>query len=89
MALFADLGSLRDRAPEDPAVQEQIARLQEFITANYYTCTKEILFGLGQMYTADERFRRNIDSAGGEGTADFAGKAIAVFCANNRTHKET
>ena len=35
--------------------------------------------GLGKMYVADERFKKNIDKYG-EGTAEFASKAIAVFC---------
>ena len=55
------------------------AKLQAHITANYYTCTDEILAGLGKMYVADERFKKNIDKSG-EGTAEFASEAIAVFC---------
>lgn len=31
------------------------------------------------MYTADERFRRNIDKAGGDGTAEFVAKAIRAY----------
>ena len=81
MALFADLGSLRHTSPEDTVVQGKIAELQQFITNHYYTCTKEILRGLGQMYTGDERFRENIDRAGGEGTAAFAAQAIEIYCA--------
>ena len=42
--------------------------------------TPEILEGLGQMYTADERFTESIDAAGGKGTADFVSRAIAVYC---------
>ena len=34
---------------------------------------------LGQMYTADERFKRNIDKHA-DGTAEFAAKAIACYC---------
>jgi len=80
MGLFAQLGKLRSGDPADPAAQKLVGELQQLITDHYYTCTKEILAGLGQMYTADPRFRENIDNAGGEGTADFAGKAIAAFC---------
>ena len=39
----------------------------------------EILAGLGKMYVADERFKKNIDKYG-EGTAEFAAEAIAVYC---------
>ena len=52
--------------------------MQNFITANYYTCTDEILAGLGKMYVADERFRKNIDKYGDE-TAEFASEAIALY----------
>ena len=44
-----------------------------------YTCTDEILAGLGKMYIADERFKKNIDKYG-EGTAEFAAGAIAMYC---------
>ena len=58
--------------------QELVAKLQAHITANYYTCTDEILAGLGKTYMADERFKHNIDKYG-KGTAEFVSKAIAVF----------
>ncbi|MDO5291554.1 MAG: MerR family transcriptional regulator [bacterium] len=70
---------------EDPSdskeVQELVARWQQFITKRYYTCTKEILQGLGLMYTADERFKKNIDQYG-DGTAECMARAIAVYCEN-------
>jgi len=56
--------------------------LQNHITENYYHCTNEILFGLGQMYVADERFKNNIDKHG-TGTAEFVSKAIEIYCKNN------
>ena len=65
---------------EDEKVQEKIKLLKEFITENYYTCTNEILYLLGQMYVNDERFKKNIDNAGGEGTAKFVYEAISVYC---------
>ncbi len=80
MDVFREFGALRSLPPEDPAVQEKVAYLQQYITEHYYACTEEILKGLGQMYVCDERFRENIDQAAGEGTAEFASKAIAAFC---------
>ena len=80
MNIFREFGELRGSTPESEEAQEKVAQLQQYITDHYYTCTKEILKGLGQMYVADERFRNNIDKAGGEGTAEFTAKAIAVFC---------
>ena len=60
-------------------VQGYVKELQDYITLNFYTCTKEILCGLGQMYVLDERFKNNIDKAG-EGTAEFISEAIKIYC---------
>ena len=80
MAIFAEFTACKDSdARADSAeVQALVAKLQAHITANYYTCTDEILAGLGKMYVADERFKNNIDKYG-EGTAKFAADAIAAY----------
>ncbi|MDE5604456.1 MAG: MerR family transcriptional regulator [Eubacterium sp.] len=78
--LFTEIGKLKQLQPADKTVQEKISMLQKFITDNYYTCTKEMLIGLSQMYVSDERFKHNIDKAGGEGTAEFVKQAIIVYC---------
>ena len=80
MDIFAELGAIRDTDPASEAAQALVKKLQEYITKHYYTCTKEILSGLGKMYAAGGEFTRNIDSCGGEGTAAFAHQAIEVFC---------
>lgn len=59
--------------------QALVIELQAYITKNYYTCTNEILAGLGKMYVADERFKTNIDKHDG-GTAEFISRAIKVYC---------
>ena len=81
MAIFFELAVCKDSGVNADSTEARVlvAKLQEHITANYYTCTDEILSGLGKMYVADERFKKNIDKYG-EGTAEFASKAIAVFC---------
>lgn len=79
MELFAELGRLQKHAPEEAVVQEKIGELQAFITEHYYHCTDEILHGLGEMYVGDARMKRNIDKAGGEGTAEFVRKAIGSY----------
>lgn len=66
-------------SPEDAAAQFLVKKWQNFITENHYTCTKEILAGLGEMYSADERFAANIDKYG-EGTAQFMTDAIRAYC---------
>ena len=80
MEIFAELGALKENAPAYKEVQEKIKALQDFITGHYYTCTDEILSGLGEMYVADERMKKNIDKAGGQGTAVFVREAIGVYC---------
>lgn len=82
MQLFAGMGRLRAAPPASDAAQKAVQQLQAFITRHYYNCTPQILAGLGEMYAADERFRANIDAAGGEGTAAFAGRAIEIYCKN-------
>ena len=77
--LFAGLGALKTGAPDEPQAQDLIRKIQEFITEHYYTCTDEILKGLGEMYVCDERMKRGIDKAGGEGTAEFARQAIKRY----------
>jgi len=81
MAIFAELAACRDSgvSADSSEAQALVAKLQAHITENYYTCTDEILAGLGKMYVADERFKQNIDKYG-EGTAEFASNAIEVYC---------
>ncbi len=79
MAIFAEFGAVKHLDAAAPEAQALAAKLQQHITDHYYTCTREILRGLGQMYTADERFSRNIDQAGGKGAAAFAARAIAAY----------
>jgi DNA-binding transcriptional MerR regulator len=81
MDIFAEFGAVRNGDPASPEAQTLVRKLQDFISAHYYTCTNQILSGLGQMYAAGGEMSGNIDSCGGEGTAAFAGRAIEVFCA--------
>ena len=80
MELLAEFGRLQDKAPEDPAAQEQVEALKAYISENYYTCTNDILAGLGQMYAAGGEMTDNINAAGGAGTAEFAAKVIMEYC---------
>lgn len=80
MALFVELGRLRDEDPASEAVQAWVKSLQDFFTAHFYTCTPQILRGLGQSYAGGGSLTENIDSAGGKGTAEFAHQAIEIYC---------
>ena len=79
MAIFAEFAALKNSGASADSAEAQalVAKLQAHITENYYTCTDEILSGLGKMYVADERFNKNIDKYG-DGTAEFAADAICV-----------
>lgn len=81
MQVFAKFGKVKHMNPESDEAQALVEALRQCITKNYYNCTKPILKNLGQMYVGDERFKTNIDARGGVGTADFASKAIEIYCA--------
>lgn len=82
MAIFARMGTIRTTDPAASEAQALVKELQDYITAHYYTCTKQILRGLGMMYIAGDDMTANIDAAGGAGTAQFAHEAIEVYCAS-------
>ena len=66
----------------DPAsgeAQALVKKLQDYITEHMYTCTKEILSGLGKMYAGGGDFTTNIDRFGGKGTAVFVSQAIEIY----------
>ena len=83
MAIFAEFAVCKNSSASADSAEAQslVAKLQAHITANYYTCTDEILAGLGKMYVADERFKKNIDKYG-EGTAEFAAEGIRIYVEN-------
>lgn len=87
MNIIAVFGELKDGEPQSAEAQTQVKKLQDFITANYYTCTNEILAQLGTMYAAGGAFTVNIDAAGGKGTAAFAQQSIECYCAGKETGK--
>lgn len=81
MEIFTELGGHKGDDPASEPVQALVAKLQDFISKHYYTCSKQILSGLGKMYACGGEMTGNIDQAGGEGTAAFVHEAITVFCA--------
>ena len=75
MNVFIELGKMKTVSVQDKKVQDKIQNLKDFITDNYYKCSNEILYSLGQMYVNDERFKNNIDKHL-EGTAFYVMNAI-------------
>ena len=80
MEIFKEFGRIKDQDPASDKAQALVKQLQDFITEHFYTCTNQILSGLGKMYSAGGDFTTNIDNAGGEGTAKFADEAIQIYC---------
>ena len=81
MAIFSEFAeAMNSDINSDSAEAKAIAeKLKAYITENFYTCTKEILAGLGEMYVLDERFKENIDKYG-KGTAEYARNVIKNYC---------
>ena len=80
MDFFVRLGKLRGQSPDSEEAQNWVRDLQEFFTANFYTCTPEILMSLGEMYDGGGSMTENINAAGGEGTGKLAREAIVCYC---------
>lgn len=81
MNIFAGFGRIKESKPDSAEALALVKKLQNHITENYYTCTDEILLGLGTMYAGGGDFTSNIDRAGGEGTAAFVCEAIKALTA--------
>lgn len=81
MSVFGELETVKAQPPESETAQAWVARLQDCITSRFYTCTPDILWGLGEMYVQDGRMRATIDGVGGPGAAAFAHQAIVAYCA--------
>lgn len=80
MTIFASFGRLRHLPPEDDEVQALVRTWQTFVSTHFYQCSNDMLRALGQMYTGGGEFTKNIDDAGGEGTAAFVAAAIEAYC---------
>ena len=77
--IFAQFGQIRSCDPGSEEAQAMVKKLQDYITEHMYTCTNEILSGLGKMYAGGGDFTKSIDGFGGEGTAEFTARAIEVY----------
>lgn len=80
MKIFEEFGIMKDKDPAIVEVQDQVKKLQGFITEHFYKCSNEILSSLGKMYAGGGEFTDNINKMGGEGTAEFVFEAIKVYC---------
>ena len=80
MDFFVELGKIKHLPADSAEAQRWVKELQTFFTENFYTCTPQILNGLGEMYAGGGSMTENIDAAGGKGTGAFALEAIRIYC---------
>ena len=66
MAIFSEFAACRasGASADSDEARALVAKLQAHITENYYTCTDEILAGLGKMYVAQEEHRQVLRGKG-------------------------
>lgn len=77
--IFKSFSEIMHKSPDCKDVQDLVAKLQNFISNNYYYCSNEMLSNLGQMYVCDERFHKNIDKIK-LGLAKYVNEAIKIYC---------
>ena len=78
--LFEEFGTMKEMDPASEEVQAQVKKVQDFITEHMYTCTDDILYGLGTGYVGGGELTQNIEKMGGEGTSEFIFQAIKIYC---------
>lgn len=76
MAIFKEFGELRELSSQSEEAGAQVEKLRGFLNEHFYTCSDNVLYGLGVMYAGGGEFTENIDKTGGEGTAEFVYQAI-------------
>ena len=79
MDFFARLGKMRPCDPGCKEAQAWAKKLQDFFTANYYTCTPQILRSLAESYAGGGSMTENIDKVGGAGTGAFAKEVLTLY----------
>ncbi|MEN1968112.1 MerR family transcriptional regulator [Lentibacillus sp. N15] len=80
-ALYRELAAIRHENPESDKAQAAIKKWYDYLNqiGNYSLAAFK---GLGQMYIADDRFKKNIDQFG-DGLAEFMCEAMAVYADQN------
>jgi hypothetical protein len=76
--IFQRLAKCIEKEPSHPDVQALIKERQDFITNNFYACSKDMLRELAHMNVTDVRFKKNIDKYA-DGLSVFIAKATDVY----------
>ena len=78
-SIFQRLAKSMEKEPNHPDVQALIKERQDFITHNFYACSKDMLRELAHMNLTDERFKKNIDKYA-DGLSMFIAQATDIYC---------
>lgn len=76
-AVTRQIAQMADQAPDDPAVQQLIARHHAMIE-QFYPASAELYRGLGQLYVEHDEFRAHYEQVR-PGLADFMQAAMAHY----------
>ena len=85
--IFKKIAAVMDLEPEEKAVQDLIHEWRMHITRYHYECTIEIFRGLGGMYTADDRFKENLNQIK-NGLAEYMSEAMRIYGSRHNEWKE-
>ncbi len=77
--IYAGFIAVMGKGPESSEARQLAIAWQTHISTYYYSCSDDMLAGLGSMYISDERFKTNIDKRQ-EGLAEFMNNAIQSYC---------
>ena len=81
--MFQNLASLKSLDPACEEVQQAMAKMYHQFNSSFgYHYTPQAFAGVGQMYIADERFTKNVDSFG-EGLSQFLAASMSIYAKNN------
>lgn len=82
--IFRAFAANRNESPDSEIAQSIVQRWYTYLNSNIDCEYSLEAFGsIGDMYVSDERFTKNINKFG-EGTAQFASKAIASYVKMNQ-----
>lgn len=76
--MFVGFNALKDKAVEDELVLAQTDKFYQFLNHNFGNYSLDAFYGLGDMYTMDERFKENINQYG-ENLAEFMSAAMKHY----------
>ncbi|MDC7245819.1 MAG: MerR family transcriptional regulator [Sphaerochaetaceae bacterium] len=84
--LLSSFSRLIGTSPSSTEAFDLVEKWKLYISTYFYDCSDEILEGLGNMYTQDERFSDAMDRYK-EGTAAFMSEAIGAYVQKNKSRK--